>query len=543
MHCPSVFAHSRRGLSFESLEPRRVLSGVLAGPWIESVTATDTYEVEIRFDRAIDPTTFSPEDVRITAPLPPTTWVRPPADVEAACVFGDFLFAALGDRGLGIFHLKNPTSPVYLKPIGTTSAAYDVEVVDHVAYVADYRKGLEIYDVADPANPVLMGTYETWGALDVEVAGDTVALALGPRGVAFIAVGDPTRPSLRSRIDTPDFARDLELSGDRAYVANAKTGVLIVDISNLDAPAVVGHFDTAGHARDVEIDGDTLYVADKDGGLVILDVSSDTPVLLGSFTASDWVMDVEVDGTTAILAARLAGLAVLDVSDPSRPLLVGTFEDAGYATEVELSEEIFLLSHEGGPCRIFQRTIGVSEIIPVSAVEYRLALDRPLRNGEAYEITIGPAISDTAGNWMDGDGDGTEGEAEDAFIAPLVLPYIAADLNWDGVVNSGDLDIIRMNWGRAVPPGDLLSGDASGDGLVGGDDLDIIRGSWGYGIFTASAAAASSSLESERPDSAETVYGPVRCPAAWAQETRLAPGRRADLALLAWLSELDARKK
>ena len=44
---------------------------------------------------------------------------------------------------------------------------------------------------------------------------------------------------------------------------------------------------------------------------------------------------------------------------------------------------------------------------------------------------------------------------------------IPGDLNGDGMVGSGDLDIVRGNWGQTVTPGDLASGDANGDGTVG----------------------------------------------------------------------------
>ena len=62
---------------------------------------------------------------------------------------------------------------------------------------------------------------------------------------------------------------------------------------------------------------------------------------------------------------------------------------------------------------------------------------------------------------------------------------IDGDLNDDGSVNSGDLDIVREHWGDTVTAGDLLSGDPSGDGFVGSADLDIVRGNWGN---TAAAA-------------------------------------------------------
>ena len=54
---------------------------------------------------------------------------------------------------------------------------------------------------------------------------------------------------------------------------------------------------------------------------------------------------------------------------------------------------------------------------------------------------------------------------------------LAGDLNGDGAVNSGDLDLVRGNWGSTVEPNS--SGDANGDGYVNSADLDIVRGNWG----------------------------------------------------------------
>ena len=78
----------------------------------------------------------------------------------------------------------------------------------------------------------------------------------------------------------------------------------------------------------------------------------------------------------------------------------------------------------------------------------------------------------------------------DGTYTPLTAPIsgtvtLAGDLDGDGYVGSGDLDIVRANWGAIVTPGTLLSGDPSGDGVVGSADLDIVRANWG------STAAAS----------------------------------------------------
>ena len=75
---------------------------------------------------------------------------------------------------------------------------------------------------------------------------------------------------------------------------------------------------------------------------------------------------------------------------------------------------------------------------------------------------------------------------------------------------ASDLDLIRANWGNAVPPGDLLSGDANADGTVNAADLDVVRANWGA---VAAADAVFDSLADEPaygdPVYDEPVYGPA----------------------------------
>jgi len=55
---------------------------------------------------------------------------------------------------------------------------------------------------------------------------------------------------------------------------------------------------------------------------------------------------------------------------------------------------------------------------------------------------------------------------------------LPGDANDDGVVNSGDLDIVRANWGQTGTPGGL-PGDLNSDGRVSSGDLDLVRANWG----------------------------------------------------------------
>ena len=93
--------------------------------------------------------------------------------------------------------------------------------------------------------------------------------------------------------------------------------------------------------------------------------------------------------------------------------------------------------------------------------------------GDGISYSIGPAHQVGSPGNVDVGGGGTGDDP------------IPGDLNDDGFVNSGDLDIVRANWGTSVPVGNLSMGDPSNDGIVGSADLDIVRANWG-----ASASAA-----------------------------------------------------
>jgi Matrixin/PEP-CTERM motif len=66
-------------------------------------------------------------------------------------------------------------------------------------------------------------------------------------------------------------------------------------------------------------------------------------------------------------------------------------------------------------------------------------------------------------------------------VPPMSPGGITGDLNSDGFVGIGDLNIVLGAWNQNVAPGDPLLGDPSGDGFVGIDDLNTVLGNWNAG--------------------------------------------------------------
>ena len=60
---------------------------------------------------------------------------------------GNFLYSANWDRGLEIYDISDPIDPKKVERFDDGGEAYDVVVVDNIAYVADADDGLEIIEI------------------------------------------------------------------------------------------------------------------------------------------------------------------------------------------------------------------------------------------------------------------------------------------------------------------------------------------------------------------------------------------------------------
>lgn len=152
--------------------------------------------------------------------------------------------------------------------------------------------------------------------------------------------------------------------------------------------------------------------------------------------------------------------------------------DVNLPTE-EWAHLAFVFNGEAGEARIYKNGVEVSYLN--SGVPAALATSPP---GSYGNFALADRI--TGGRKVDADFQELA-IYQSALTAEQILAHYNAafggslegDLNGDGAVNSGDLDIVRANWGASVDPGYLLGGDASGDGSVNSADLDIIRSNWG----------------------------------------------------------------
>ncbi len=167
---------------------------------------------------------------------------------------------------------------------GVARAWRGVEVVDGLAYVADVvrefvlggcgpggrgrlvvlQAGLRVINVSNAAAPVEIGSFDAGGdAFDVEVV-DGLAYVAG----AIIDVSNPEAPFKIGALG--GSARDVEVEDGIAYFASG-SGVSVADVSDPEAPDSLGFFLLPGSSQGLAVAGGLVYVAAGSSGLRIID--------------------------------------------------------------------------------------------------------------------------------------------------------------------------------------------------------------------------------------------------------------------------------
>lgn len=183
---------------------------------------------------------------------------------------------------VGIIDVTDPRSPALVfewVPPGSTGNPTSVFVADGIGYFGAGWDRLYIFDLAHPADPVLLGHWVSpdW-VIDVVVVDGTAFVTLGDTGVAAIDVTDPRQPRLLGIVTVPGFAGPLAVVGQHAFVgwfpaAEPAGGVAIVDMTDPTAPTLVGSFGSCTAITDLAVTGDHVVVSDETEGLVVLRIT------------------------------------------------------------------------------------------------------------------------------------------------------------------------------------------------------------------------------------------------------------------------------
>jgi hypothetical protein len=244
-----------------------------------------------------------------------------------------------GGDNLWVYDLANEASPRRLSSIATAGAnPYDVAVAWPLAFVAS-QGSLDIFDVGNPALPVLRSQtpFVGGGARGIAVQGRYAYIANYSGGSFLIYdIANPDRPVLAGSVSGLTSPHGVAVQGAYAYVVDLLGSSLsIIDIKDPTRPFVARTVPVAEGPARVAVQGSYAYTASYASGsqVNIVDISSVTSAsVVATTTLSSGPYNVSVSGRYAYVALSSGGVAVLDVSSPTSPYLVTQRDDLGSGT-------------------------------------------------------------------------------------------------------------------------------------------------------------------------------------------------------------------
>jgi len=191
---------------------------------------------------------------------------------EGIAVRGDVLYAAMHDKGLGVFAIgANGALSLAATITDGVVNAWQPHVNGDTLYLADAGGGVALYSLANSMAPALLGKLPTSGTVkELAFSAGYAYGASGVAGVEVFDVRDPSAASLVTRIDTPGSALGVAVDAGHLLVADWNYAHLF-RLTDPAAPTYVGHQkaytssgtpNDSGRILDATIRGNMVFLAE-----------------------------------------------------------------------------------------------------------------------------------------------------------------------------------------------------------------------------------------------------------------------------------------
>lgn len=259
----------------------------------------------------------------------------------AITVENNLLYVADQSDGIRIFDLSTPSSPQFLNVFDTWGFALDFEMVNGIAYVADWV-ALAIVNLTDPMSPFVMDMAYQYGKLQtIDVEGEIAYLGTDRADLYAFNISNPSNAVLLGSYSIPGNRPILDIAakGPTLYIAYHYDGLQIVDATNPSAMTLIDEIDYQGTTTEVAVEGNLLFVGSSDE-LSIFDVSEPaSPLLIDSMEF--YLNALHVEGSAVHTGSGWnQGLLKIDAADPTNAVPIGRIRSEGNITAITVQDEM-----------------------------------------------------------------------------------------------------------------------------------------------------------------------------------------------------------
>ncbi len=254
--------------------------------------------------------------------------------------------------GTVLLDISNPEEPALVSTIGSLGNTKRMLASEDRLYTLEASgASFRIYDISDPASPILLGHESIASATALDVVGNLAFLASNS-GLFILDVSNPADPEIVGQSDGPHYSTDVVVHGDRALVTHKAGAVQLIDVSDPQSPQLQGSYRESGPLWSVAISGTHAYLGGdvQAPALQVLDLTEPTtPTLSGeSMETINLGYALTIRDGIAYLASPYDGLLIYDIADPGLPTLLGVFNAVPTVSKVAVDNSTTYLLSGGG---------------------------------------------------------------------------------------------------------------------------------------------------------------------------------------------------
>ncbi len=265
-------------------------------------------------------------------------------DIE---IVDDILYATSDTKGLVMYDLSNPGNPLLIDsaPIPFESGAYSFTIDDGIVYATEYGPSLTTVDITAPSTPILLDRIEFEGQpLGIGLIDNWIYTTDYDYTVTLV---DRTDPSNLSVAMSYRFENQIDY-----FTAGA--GVVLVyergDTIRFYSPAgdnpIIDStpIDTALYLYDYHIDEPYMYQLYANQLRIMERNGQGDFIQISTFTHDSTMRDIDVGNGIAYIATGTEGILILDVNTPKAPQLITTYSTSASAYRIELFDDLLYYS-------------------------------------------------------------------------------------------------------------------------------------------------------------------------------------------------------
>jgi len=228
--------------------------------------------------------------------------------------------------GALIFDVANPAVPVLIGTISRESNTKDIAIRGNLLFTTDSRGFVNRYLLNESGRPQLLDNrqFSSTGLRTINVFEDNIYVADGWNGLIVADIYKFPQQLDVGYLEIDEFG-SLAVKDDLLYVASVSDGLSIVKKNKILPRQLVMNISSVGKAKDLLVDGDWLFVASQEQGLLAKNLR--TGVELIPSVASRVVQSFKKSGHSLFLAKGEFGLGIMDISNPERSEEIVNFSE------------------------------------------------------------------------------------------------------------------------------------------------------------------------------------------------------------------------